>query len=102
MTHLVQILLPLYDNTGVAFPSILFKDVQGRLAKQFHGLTAYSRVAAEGFWRTGDLMKHDEIVVYEVMTRSFNLAWWKKFRKHLEKDFRQDSIVIRAQSIIQP
>ena len=100
--QLIQILLPLYDNKGVALAKARFKEVQGKLTRRFHGLTAYSRVAAEGHWRTQKKTKRDDIVVYEVMAPSFELKWWRNYQRTLQKSFRQDRIVIRAQKIRVP
>jgi len=97
--QLIQILLPLYDNAGRKFGRASYRQVKDVLSKRFQGLTAYSRVAAEGVWRVGKAVRHDDIVVYEVMAKSFNRRWWKQYQKSLEQLFRQDSIVIRAQEI---
>lgn len=41
------------------------------------------------------------MIIMEVMTKRFDRAWWKKYRKSLEKAFRQDEIVISVHEIIQ-
>ena len=41
------------------------------------------------------------MIIMEVMTKRFDRSWWKKYRKSLEKAFRQDEIVIRVHEIIQ-
>lgn len=97
--NLVQILLPVCDNQGRAFPATMYKDVKLALSRRFQGLTAYSRAAAEGLWRTGKSVKRDDIVVYEVMTNGLNRKWWKNYRRELEKQFKQESIIIRVQKI---
>jgi DNA-directed RNA polymerase beta subunit len=97
--NLIQILLPLCNNQGRMFKASKYKKVKATLASRFQGLTAYSRVAAEGLWRVGKSVKRDDIVVYEVMTKSFNQKWWKKYRRALEAIFEQESIVIRVQKI---
>jgi hypothetical protein len=50
MPHLVQILLPVYDNASRRFPTDHYNGVRARLADMFGGLTAYTRAPAEGFW----------------------------------------------------
>ena len=97
--YLIQILLPLYDNRSRRFGSLLYRQVKMTLSERFHGLTAYSRAAAEGLWRVGKSVKRDDIVVYEVMTETFNARWWKQYRQALEKTFHQESIVVRVQRI---
>jgi len=42
---------------------------------------------------------HDEIVVFEVMTKALDAGWWRNYRLQLERDFRQDEIVVRASTI---
>jgi hypothetical protein len=99
---LVQILLPLCSNEGKAFPKAYFSAVKLELSTRFDGLTAYSRASAEGLWRTGQKLKRDNIVVYEVMADRFDVAWWRKYKRSLEKMFRQESLVVRAQRIKMP
>ena len=94
--YLVQILLPLTDNLGHPLDRENFEEVKRELTERFKGLTAYSRVPAEGLWKPRKGMKRDEIVVYEVMVPTLNIPWWRQYRARLEKLFRQESIVIRA------
>jgi hypothetical protein len=98
--YLVQLLLPLYDNSGTRQPDALFHRVREQLTERFGGLTAYSRAPARGVWQsdTGGTSQ-DEIVVYEVMTESLDEAWWHSYREELERRFRQDEMIVRAQSI---
>jgi hypothetical protein len=98
--HLVQILLPLEDNHGKALPKKLYEDIKTELTRRFKGLTAYSRAPAEGLWKPRHGTKRDEIVVYEVMVSSFDPKWWRRYRAQLEKSFRQESIIIRAQETV--
>ena len=42
---------------------------------------------------------HDEIVVFEVMTEKLDVSWWASYRRHLEREFRQDQIMIRASTV---
>jgi hypothetical protein len=36
-------------------------------------------------------------VVLEVMTETLDRAWWSDYRRELERLFRQDHMVVRAQ-----
>jgi hypothetical protein len=98
MPHLVQILLPIYDNAGNRFPPEAYAKVRSDLTQRFGGLTAYSRAPAEGLWGSGSEMKRDDIVVIEVMVQELERRWWHDYRRQLEELFRQDEIVLRAQS----
>jgi hypothetical protein len=68
MPHLVQILLPVYDDAGQPFPNTHYNKVRDVLTEAFGGLTAYTRAPAEGLWDTGGTVKRDDVVVLEIMT----------------------------------
>lgn len=97
---LVQLLLPLYDNGGAPLAPALFRGVRDELTERFGGLTAYTRAPAQGVWEPGPAgTRHDDIVIYEVMTDALDRAWWGAYRRALESRFRQDELVVRAQAI---
>ena len=97
--QLIQILLPLYDNEGNAFGEDLFGKVRHELTERFGGLTAFTRAPAHGLWKDEGQTKRDDIVVFEVMAERLDADWWRDYRQTLEKEFRQDTIVIRAQPV---
>ena len=98
--HLVQILLPLYDNAGEAFPESCYRDVLHRLTERFGGVTAYTRAPAQGRWKTdGGDVDRDEIVIVEAMVDALDRAWWSRYREQLAGRFRQEALVIRAMAI---
>ena len=99
--HLVQLLLPLYDNDGNHFPPEPYGLVRTELSGRFGGLTAFPSAPAEGLWTEDGKTSHDEIVIFEVMADALDRAWWSAYRAELERRFRQDVIVIRAQTIEQ-
>ena len=99
--HLVQILAPLFDNEGNHFPSEPYRQLRAELAERFGGLTAFTRAPAEGLWTGGGEASHDEIVIFEVMVEKLDRMFWSAYRRELEERFRQEVIVIRAQSIEQ-
>ncbi len=99
--YLVQILLPLYDNTGAAQPAELFQAVGAELHERFGGLTAFTRAPAEGVW-SGDehgAATRDDIVIFEVMAEGVDRPFWRGYRAKLEQRFRQRVVVIRVQQI---
>ncbi len=97
--HLVQILLPVRDNSGSPFEQRHFEAVASTLSKKFGGATAYNRAPAEGRWESSGTTQHDEVLVMEVMVDGLDRAWWAAFRRDLEKTFRQEQIIARAQLI---
>ena len=96
---LVQILLPLRDNRGRKFDRALYAEVHDQLIKRFGGLTAYTRSPARGLWHSAGATKRDDMIIVEVMAKTFHRAWWKRYRRALERKFRQDEIVVRSQNI---
>jgi hypothetical protein len=96
---LVQILLPVRDNRGRKFKPESYARIGRELVKRFGGLTAYMRSPAHGLWKAGHATKRDDMIIFEVMTRRVDRAWWRRYRRSLEAIFRQDSIVVRVQDI---
>ena len=101
--HLVQILLPVFDNAGKPLAHSLFAAVREELTERFGGLTAYTRAPAEGLWKDDDAddgeTTRDDVVVYEVMTESIDSGWWREYRGELERRFAQEVIVVRAHEV---
>ena len=98
--HLIQVLLPLYDNNGRPLPKELFRTVAAELTDRFGGLTAYTRAPAEGRWKDGPATTaRDDIVIYEVMADRLDRDWWRQYRTDLEGRFRQEQIIVRAQVV---
>ncbi|WP_027483348.1 hypothetical protein [Deinococcus pimensis] len=98
--HLVQLLLPLYDREGRAFPGERYAEVAGELTGRFGGLTAYSRAPATGLWKPDEgRTVRDDVVVFEVMTDELDRAWWADYRETLRRRFAQDELVVRAHEV---
>lgn len=98
--HLVQILLPRFDNDGAPIPPREYAKVRHELTERFGGLTAHTQAPAEGLWKDEEgQTTRDEIVIFEVMLANVDQAWWRAYREGLERAFRQDTIVIRVQAI---
>jgi hypothetical protein len=70
-----------------------------QLTARFGGLTAFSRSPAQGTTSEGGKTVHDEIIVFEVMAETLDASWWKSYRLQLEREFRQDEIVVRASTV---
>jgi hypothetical protein len=95
--HLVQLLLPVFDNEGQRFPEGRFAEVRHELTAEFGGVTAYLRSPATGLWqRENGEVDRDEMVMFETMVDRLDGAWWRTYRSTLEARFSQDVIVARA------
>ena len=98
--HLIQIFLPLSDDTGQRFQRDEYESVEQTFISQFNGFTAYRRAPAKGLWRSpSSEVQEDELVIYEVMADTIDRDWWTEYRKSLEQQFKQQEVLIRAQSI---
>lgn len=84
--HLVEILLPLHDNSGQTFGPEKYTEVRRLLMERFGGLTAFTRSPAQGITTESGRPVHDEIVVFEVMTDALEVSWWEGYRVHLERE----------------
>ena len=100
--HLVQILVPLFDNEGRRVENATFQAIRDELTQRFGGLTAYTRSPAEGLWTDRhDVVSRDDIVMVEVMVEELEHAWWVDYRHGLEQRLRQQFVVVRAHPIEQ-
>ena len=93
---LIEIFLPLTDNSGRKIAKSAFADTRRELIERFGGLTAYSRTPARGFLKEKGKTTRDEIVVFEVMVKRIERRWWRDYRRTLEKRFKQEELVIRV------
>ena len=97
--HLIEILLPLNDNSGRPFDAAKYAAVRQQLTERFGGLTAFTRSPAQGTTTEAGETVHDDIVVFEVMTEKLDVSWWRDYRHQLEREFRQDTVVARASAV---
>lgn len=98
--YLLQLLLPLADNLGKAFPRHYFSSVREELIQQFEGLTIYARAPAQGFWEPEDGSRvKDEVIIFEIITPELDMGFWNHYRHKLQRRFRQDTILIRCLTI---
>ena len=97
--HLVEIFLPLSDNSGTPFAAGLYEAVRQELTEHFGGVTSFSRSPADGRFQENGKVVRDDIVVFEVMIESLDRSWWGAYRRSLERIFSQDEILIRATAI---
>ena len=96
--HLIQILIPVFDNEGRRFDRDRFENVRQRLVERFGGLTAFVQSPALGLWKEAEQgrTERDDMILVEVMVETLEPDWWSAYRSELEASFRQDEILIRA------
>lgn len=95
--YLIQILIPVFDPEGNRFERGRFENLRVRLTECFGGLTAFVRSPALGLWKDEDgTTERDDMILVEVMVEAFDRDWWSAYRAELERDFRQEEILVRA------
>ena len=93
---LIQLLLPTSGAAGADGPAPL-AETRRELADRFNGLTAYLRSPAKGLWTAPDgHAEQDDVVMVEVVTDTFDRAWWRTYAATLAERFSQESIHVRA------
>ena len=97
---LLQILLPLYDNGGEAYPKSMFDRIRSELTDAFGGVTAFLRSPAVGLWEdeSGEVQR-DDVILFEIMTDDLDRNWWQRYRHDLQNRFGQQSILVRATDV---
>jgi len=96
---LIQLLLPA-GGAPSADGRVPLAETRRELAERFNGLTAYLRSPAKGLWTAPDgHTEQDDVVMVEVVTETFDRAWWRVYAVTLAKRFRQDSIHVRAVAV---
>ena len=97
--RLIEIFLPLSNNSGTRFADQYYRDVRKTLTNKFGGLTAFTRSPAEGTEKAQGTERSDELIVFEVMVEKIDRDWWLDYRGELEAKFQQDRILIRASNV---
>ena len=93
---LIQLLLPT-SGPSSADGLARLAETRRELAVRFNGLTAYLRSPAKGLWTAPDgHTEQDDVVMVEVVTDTFDRAWWRTYAATLAKRFGQDSMHVRA------
>ncbi len=96
----IQILLPLYDETGKNFPGKLYRRVKEELTEKFGGLTIYTRMPVTGLWKENEQkVTRDEIVIYEIVADDIDNQFWGDYKLFLQEVFKQDEVMIRCSDI---
>ena len=93
---LIQLLLP--TSGAVSADGLApLAETRRELAAKFRGLTAYLRSPAKGWWTAPDgHTEQDDVVMIEVVTDTFDRAWWQRYAATLAERFGQDTIHVRA------
>ena len=90
-----ELYMPLFLNDGEPVPDDLIEDVGERLLQQFGGCTFFPQ-PNKGMWKMADVVYHDDIVIYRVITAKVRAA--RKFLRELKQELmielKQEAILI--------
>jgi hypothetical protein len=93
---LIQLLLPASGAASADGPAPLAQ-TRRELADRFTGVTAYVRSPAKGLWTAPDgQIEHDDVVMVEVVTDTFDRTWWRTYAATLAARFGQEGVHLRA------
>jgi len=96
---LIQLLLPTSGAARLDGPASLAV-TRRELAERFNGLTAYLRSPAKGLWTAPDgHTEQDDVVMVEVVTDTFDRAYWRTYTASLAERFHQKTIHVRAMPV---
>jgi inorganic pyrophosphatase len=99
-TRLTQLFIPMYDNKRKQFPQTHFHELKRELMKKFGGVSVYEQTPVTGLWREGkEGNETDHLIIFEVMSLSPEITYWKELRTKLEKRFKQKELLIRQLAI---
>ena len=99
---LIQLLLPTRKPDGGDATAPL-GETRRELVDRFKGVTAYVRSPAKGEWVSPKgRTEIDDVVMVEVVTQTFERAWWRSYAATLARRFDQDEIHVRAMAIDVP
>jgi hypothetical protein len=90
-----ELYLPLFFNDGSPIPDDLVEDIGERLLEQFGGCTFFPQ-PNKGMWRMADVVYHDAIVIYRVLTPKVRAArrFFRELKQELMQELQQEAILI--------
>jgi hypothetical protein len=95
-----DVFVPLFYNDGKPVEPSLFQDLQRRLLACFDGLTFFPQ-PNKGIWKSGDVVYHDEIVIYRVLAEKGGKArrYLSRVKKWMEKAFQQEVVLVIERTV---
>lgn len=101
MVHVVQLLLPLYENDQQPAPAEdLHAIVKAELTRHFGRCAAHTLSCATNHAMAGRRDTPHDLVIFEVMSHLFDSEWWGWYQQVLDTRFRQVKVIIRELPLI--
>lgn len=95
-----DIFVPLFLNDGAPIKAQLFQQLQATLLANFDGLTFFPQ-QNKGFWKMGDVVYQDEIVIYRVISKKAlkSRRFLSNLKRWMKTAFDQEEILIIERTI---
>ena len=95
-----DVFVPLTYNDGSAIEGEKLQRIQFKLLEFFDGLTYFPQ-PNQGFWKMGDVMYRDEIVIYRVLSPKTRSArqFLSRLKDSLKRELEQEDILIIERDI---
>lgn len=93
-----DIYLPMASSQGGGTDASKLEEIKGKLAQAFGGYTHF-RSRNEGLWRMGSASFRDEVTIIRVLDDGSAKFDMSHFKKELERDLEQESILIVAHEV---
>jgi hypothetical protein len=90
-----EVFVPLSYNDGAPVEPRIFQKLQRQLLARFNGITFFPQ-PNQGTWKMGNVVYHDEIVIYRVLTDRENKTrrFFVRLKEKLKEELRQEEILI--------
>lgn len=95
-----ELYVPLFTESGRKVPAGNLTALKKRLTDRFGGLTYFPQRNV-GLWKVGGHVFRDRIVILRVLADSTNdsLAFWRGLKKHVEAQWRQETVLIVSRRV---
>lgn len=91
-----EIYLPSKQSDGQPIDAHLLDDIKAELKRMFGGYTCFAQ-KNEGAWQVGKVTFYDEVTLVRVIGNAE--AVMTEFKKNLERELHQDSLLIIKRSV---
>lgn len=90
-----ELYVPVNYNDGTPVEDSFIDEIGETLLAQFNGVTMFPQ-RNEGRWKMGNVVFHDQIVIFRVLTEDPRRArkFFRQFKEKLKKDLDQEEILI--------
>ena len=90
-----ELYLPLFLNDGSPVSDQLVDDLMERLVEEYGGCTFFPQ-PNKGMWKMADVVYHDDIVIYRMITAKVRAArkFLRALKQELMRELEQETILI--------